>query len=59
MGIRDDIMKVKEEVNEVKNISFARELLQDYKRQNKIQFIVILIILAMWFATIGYLVYIS
>lgn len=41
----------------MKNNSFALELIQDYKKQNKRQFIVILVILTMWFATIGYLVY--
>lgn len=39
------------------NNSFAFEILKDYKKQNKRQFIVILVILIMWFATIGYLVY--
>lgn len=38
--------------------SFAMELLQDYKKANKRLFIIIIIILAMWFATIGYLVYV-
>ena len=38
--------------------SFALDLLRDYKKQNKRQFIIILIILVMWFCTIGYLVYI-
>ena len=38
--------------------SFAMELIRDYKKQNKRQFIIIIIILAMWFATIGYLVYV-
>lgn len=38
--------------------SFALDLLRDYKKQNKRQFIVILVILTMWFVTIGYLVYI-
>lgn len=38
--------------------SFAMDLLKDYKRQNKRQFIIILVILAMWFVTIGYLVYV-
>ena len=33
-------------------------LLKDYKKQNKRQFVIILVILGMWFATIGYLVYI-
>ena len=42
----------------MENNSFALELIQDYKKQNKRQFIVILIILIMWFSTIGYLVYI-
>lgn len=34
------------------------ELLTDQKKQNKRQFIIILVILGMWFATIGYLVYV-
>ena len=38
--------------------SFALDLLRDYKKQNKRQFIVILVILTMWFITIGYLVYV-
>lgn len=55
--MRDEIMAVKKELEEVKEKSFAMELISDYKRQNKRQFIVILVILTMWFATIGYLVY--
>ena len=42
----------------MKEQSFAMELLQDYKKANKRLFIIIIIILAMWFATIGYLVYV-
>lgn len=38
--------------------SLAMELIKDYKKQNKRLFIIILIILFMWLATIGYLVYI-
>lgn len=56
--IRDDIMEVRKEVNELRQESFAMEFLEDFKRQNKRQFIIILVILTMWFATIGYLVYI-
>ncbi len=37
--------------------SLAGEILQDYKKTNKRQFIIILVILVMWFITIGYLVY--
>lgn len=48
---------MKRELKEVKNESFAYELLKEQQKQNKRLFIVIIVILAMWFATIGYLVY--
>ena len=35
----------------------ALELLSDYKRANKRQFIIILVLILMWSLTIGYLVY--
>ncbi len=56
--IRDDLMAVKKELKEVKEKGFAIELLNDYKKQNKRLFIILIIVLVMWFATIGYLVYI-
>ena len=56
--IRDDIMAVKKEVNELREKGFALELLSDFKKQNKSQFIIILVILSLWFLTIGYLVYV-
>lgn len=40
------------------NKSFAMEILIDYKKANKRQFAIIITILIMWFATIGYLVHI-
>ena len=55
MSIKEDVEKIN---NKVEQVSFAYELLSDYKKQNKRQFIVILVILSMWFATIGYLVYV-
>lgn len=58
MGLKDDVLDIKKEFQEVKNQSFAFELLQDARKTNKRQFIVIIIILAMWFITIGYLVYV-
>ena len=54
MSLRDDIEKVQEKVEQT---SFAYEMLKDYKKQNKRQFVIILVILGMWFLTIGYLVY--
>lgn len=58
MGLKDDVLDIKKEFQEVKNQSFAFELLQDARKTNKRQFVVIIIILAMWFITIGYLVYV-
>lgn len=55
--MRDEIMAVKKELEEVKEKSFALELISDYKKQNKRQFIVILVILTMWFASIGLFIY--
>lgn len=58
MSIKDDLKETKEEIQELKEQSFALDLLRDYKKQNKRQFVVILVILSMWFITIGYLVYV-
>lgn len=61
MSLKDDkkeINNIKQEVHELQEQSLAFELLKDFKAQNKRQFIVILVILGMWSATIGYLVYI-
>lgn len=58
MGIREEVLEMKKEVEEIQEHSFAMELLKDQKKQNKRQFIIILVILGMWFATIGYLVYV-
>lgn len=55
MSIKEDVEKLNEKVEQT---SFAYELLSDYKKQCKRQFIIILVILGMWFATIGYLVYV-
>lgn len=61
MSIKEDIKDMKKEVSEVKEIkkqSLAREMLEDYKKQNKRLFIILIIVLVMWFATGCYLVYI-
>lgn len=58
MGIREEVLEMKKEVEEIQEHSFAMELLKDQKKQNRRQFIIILVILGMWFATIGYLVYV-
>jgi len=58
MSIKDDFMEIKKEVEQMQEQSFAMELLKDQKKQNKRMFTIILVILTMWFITIGYLVYV-
>lgn len=61
MGLKEEINDMKKEVKSVKELnkqSLAKEMLEDYKKQNKRLFIIILVILTMWFATGCYLVYI-
>ena len=58
MGLKEEVLEMKKEVQEIQEQSFAMELLKDQKKQNKRQFIIILVILGMWFATIGYLLYV-
>lgn len=57
MGIREEVLEMKKEVEEIQEHSFAMELLKDQKKQNKRQFIIILVILSMWFASIGLFIY--
>lgn len=56
--MRQELEDMKREVQEIHQESLAMSLLKDYKAQNKRQFIIILVILGLWFATIGYLVYV-
>ena len=58
MTLKEEVLEMKKEVQEIQEQSFAMELLKDQKKQNKRQFIIILVILGMLFATIGYLVYV-
>ena len=57
--MREEVEDLKKEVKEIKKEeeSFAMSMLKDYKKQNKRQFIIILVILSMWFATVVAFVY--
>jgi hypothetical protein len=44
-------------MKELENESLAMELLKDYKKANKRLFIIILVILSMWFVSIGLFIY--
>lgn len=57
MGIREEVLEMKKEVEEIQEHSFAMELLKDQKKQNKRQFIIILVILGMFTCLLGYTIY--
>lgn len=54
---KEEIEDIKHQVEEIQEESLAYSLLRDYKRQSKRLFIIILVILGMWFATIGTFIY--
>jgi hypothetical protein len=58
VGLKEEVNEIKKEVIEVRQETFASEILKDYKKQNKRLFIITIVILVMWFITIGYLVYV-
>lgn len=57
MGIHEEVLEMKKEVEEIQEHSFAMELLKDQKKQNKRQFIIILVILGMFTCLLGYTIY--
>ena len=54
---KDEIDNIRNEVHELQEQSLALELLKDYKKQNKRQFVIILVILGMFTALLGYTIY--
>lgn len=58
MNLKEEVVNMKKEVKEVKNQSLAREMLEDYKKQNLRLYRIIIVILILWFITGCYLVYI-
>lgn len=52
--IRDDIMAVKKEVDEMKQQSFGMELLSDMKRQNKRLYVIWIITFIAFIGLLGY-----
>lgn len=57
MGIKEELQEVKDKINEVRDESLAMQLLEDFKKQNKRQFIVILVILGLFTCLLGYTIY--
>lgn len=58
MSIKEDVEKVQNKIEHIEAQNFASELLHDSKIANKRIFLALIIILFMWFATIGYLIYV-
>ncbi len=57
MSLNNDVMDMKREVKELREQSFAYELLKDYKKQSKRHFIIIIVLLIMLFSTNAYWIY--
>ena len=57
MGLKEEIEDMKKEVKDIQEHSFAMELLKDQKKQNKRQFIIIIVILGMFTALLGYTIW--
>lgn len=57
MRLKDDIYYLQQELGDIKQESFAMEMLKYSKRQNKILFIISVMALILLAVTFGYLVY--
>ena len=57
MSIKEDINAVQNKVRVLEKETLATEIYKDYKIANKRLFTIIIVILIMWFATIGGFVY--
>lgn len=57
MGLKEEIEDMKKEVKDIQEHSFAMELLKDSRKTNKRQFIIILVILAMFTCLLGYTIW--
>ena len=56
--IDDSADKIIENADRIQKNSYALEILNGYKTDNRRLFVILLIVLFMWFATICYLVYV-
>ena len=59
MGIREEMLEMKKEVEEIQEESFAMSLLKDYKKSNERMFKIIIILIICWFLTIAGIIFYS
>ena len=57
MGLKEEVIDMKKEIQEVQEHSFAFELLKDQKKQNKRMFIIIIILIVMLALAMTYIVF--
>lgn len=57
MKLKDDVLEIKKEFDEVKNKSFAMELISDARKVNKRMFIIIIILIVAFIGLLGYTIY--
>ena len=57
MGIRDEVLEMKKEVEEIQEESFAMSLLKDYKKVNERMFKIIIILIICWLLTIAGIIF--
>lgn len=58
MRLKDDIYYLQKELGDIRQESFAMEMLKYSKKQNKILFVIILILLVFLIATCSYLIWV-
>ena len=59
MGIREEMLEMKKEVEEIQEESFAMSLLKDHKKSNERMFKIIIILIICWFLTIAGIIFYS
>ena len=58
MSIKEDVEEIKMKAEKLEHQNLATEIYSDYAKANKRLFVVLIVVLCMWFTTIGYLVYV-
>ena len=59
MDIREEVLEMKKEVEEMQEESLAMSLLKDYKKVNEIMFKIIIILIICWLLTITGIIFYS
>ena len=57
MTLKEEVLELEKEVEEIQEESLAMELLRDQRKQNKRMFIIILVILGMFTCLLGYTIW--